>query len=97
VVPTMIAAGVGAVLAVTFTRAAEPDAIDMSGDVIIQDVAVVYPRPVAVVDDWYDGRLDDRHICADMRQALRMFPAGFSAWSSPRARAALRGHVEAHC
>jgi hypothetical protein len=97
VLASVIAASAGAALAVTLTRAAEPDAVDLSGDVIVQDVAAVYPRPVAVVHDWYDGRLDDRHACADMRQALRMFPAGFSAWSSPDDRAALRSHVKAHC
>jgi hypothetical protein len=88
-------AAVGPTLAVTLTRPAEPGvAYDQ---VFVRDVSTVYPRPVAVARDWYDGRLDARHTCADMRQALRMFPPGFSTWSSPGGRAALWEHVQGHC
>ena len=91
----VLALGAAVALAVTLSRT-ESDAVLMD-DVIVRDLSTVYPGPVAVTRDWFDGRLDERHTCADMRQSLRMFPPGFSAWSSPDARAALRNHVEDRC
>jgi hypothetical protein len=44
------------------------------------DIALEPPRPVtdgewkAVINDWYDGRIDNSHRCAAVREAIEHLP-----------------------
>jgi hypothetical protein len=46
------------------------------------------PKPVsgrewkAVLNDWYDGRMDGRHRCAAVREAIRHLPSSPPMYSS---------------